>query len=144
MVSSGAVLSLFAQLNLIPMPRDMKVSEGECRTSVAPKVEAVAAIPPEGYELSITPDGVTIRHSDDAGLFYARMTLKQLREGAPLGREGEVQGVPVPGDQGLAQVQVARRPSRRGAAFLRQICGKTHSGGDVLVQAECVSLASYG
>ena len=42
MISSGAVLSLFAQLNLIPMPRDMKVSEGECRTSVAPKAEIVA------------------------------------------------------------------------------------------------------
>lgn len=79
MVSSGAVLSLFAQLNLIPMPRDMKVSEGECRTSVAPKAEIVATIPPEGYELSITPDGVTIRHSDDAGLFYAQMTLRELR-----------------------------------------------------------------
>lgn len=34
MVSSGAVLSLFAQLNLIPMPRDMKVSEGECRANI--------------------------------------------------------------------------------------------------------------
>ena len=70
------------QLELVPMPREVKVSDGECRAVDAPKAEVVATIPPEGYELSITPDGVTIRHSDDAGLFYAQMTLKQLREGA--------------------------------------------------------------
>ena len=70
-VASGVALTLFAKLDLIPMPCEVKVSGGECRKSDAPKVETVATIPPEGYELSVTPDGVTIRHSDDAGLFYA-------------------------------------------------------------------------
>ncbi len=70
------------QLELVPMPREVKVSDGECRAVDATKAEVVATIPPEGYELSITPDGVTIRHSDDAGLFYAQMTLKQLLDGA--------------------------------------------------------------
>ena len=68
-VASGAALTLLAKLELVPMPREVKVSDGECRKSDAPKAEAVAMIPPEGYELSIMPDGVTIRHSDDAGLF---------------------------------------------------------------------------
>ena len=81
-VASGVALTLFAKLDLIPMPREVKVSDGECRAVDAPRVEIAATIPPEGYELSITPDGVTIRHSDDAGLFYAQMTLKQLLDGA--------------------------------------------------------------
>lgn len=82
MVASGAAMSLSAKRDLIPMPREVKVSGGECRAIDGPRVEIAATIPPEGYELSITPDGVTIRYSDDAGLFYARITLKQLREGA--------------------------------------------------------------
>lgn len=82
MVASGAAMSLSAKLDLIPMPREVKTLDGECRAFDGPRVEIAATIPPEGYELSITPDGVTIRHSDDAGLFYAKMTLKQLREGA--------------------------------------------------------------
>ena len=69
-------------VSLIPMPHELRATGGECRKPDAPKVEAVATIPPEGYELSIAPDGVTIRHSDDAGLFYAQMTLKQLLDGA--------------------------------------------------------------
>ena len=66
---------------LIPMPREMNLTGGSVAFAAAnlPKVEIVASIPPEGYELSITKDGVTIRHSDDAGLFYAKMTLAQLR-----------------------------------------------------------------
>ena len=77
-VASGVVLTLFAKLDLIPMPREVNVTGGACRKPDAPKAEVGATIPSEGYELSITPDGVTIRHSDDAGLFYAKMTLEQL------------------------------------------------------------------
>jgi len=37
---------------------------------------------PEGYILEVDgKNGVFIRHADDAGLFYARMTLRQLRQG---------------------------------------------------------------
>ena len=65
---------------LIPAPREMTMTGGEVlAASAAPKTEVVKSIPPEGYELSITTNGVTIRHSDDAGLFYAKMTLAQLR-----------------------------------------------------------------
>ena len=64
---------------LIPAPQEVSWREGECRAKGEPKVERVASIPPEGYELLVTKDGVTIRSSDDAGAFYAKMTLAQLR-----------------------------------------------------------------
>ena len=65
---------------IVPAPREMSVTGGECRMSGEPKVETVAGIPPEGYELSVTKDGVTIRSSDAAGAFYARMTLAQIEQ----------------------------------------------------------------
>ena len=83
---ANATLTIVADASvqaLIPMPREMKLTGGSVALAAAnsPKVEVVASIPPEGYELSITKDGVTIRHSDDAGLFYAKMTLRQLTDG---------------------------------------------------------------
>ncbi|MBR0067452.1 MAG: beta-N-acetylhexosaminidase [Kiritimatiellae bacterium] len=71
------------KLAIIPAPQKMSVTGGECRLKGAPKVENVASIPPEGYELSITKGGVTIRCSDDAGAFYARMTLAQIEKVDP-------------------------------------------------------------
>ena len=51
---------------LIPAPREMTMTGGEVlAASAAPKTEVVKSIPPEGYELSITTNGVSIRHSDD-------------------------------------------------------------------------------
>ena len=71
------------KLAIIPAPQKMTVTGGECHTKAEPKVEKVASIPPEGYELSITKDGVTIRSSDDAGAFYAKMTLAQIEKVDP-------------------------------------------------------------
>ena len=82
LLSFVAVEATFAAVPaLIPIPREMKLTGGSVTFAAtnSPKIEVVASIPPEGYELSITKDGVTIRHSDDAGLFYAKMTLGQLR-----------------------------------------------------------------
>ena len=64
---------------LIPAPREIVLTGGMCASAAKPKVERVAGIPAEGYELSVKPDGVTIRTSDDAGEFYALQTLEQLR-----------------------------------------------------------------
>jgi hexosaminidase len=64
--------------SIIPAPQELKWQEGVCSFVGSPKVETVASIPPEGYELSVRPDGVTIRSSDAAGAFYARKTLEQL------------------------------------------------------------------
>ena len=76
-----AASAAFAAPMLIPAPREMSVTGGSIALAAVskPKVEVVASIPPEGYELSITTNGVSIRHSDDAGLFYAKVTLAQLR-----------------------------------------------------------------
>ena len=63
---------------IIPAPQDISWREGECHLIGEPKVETVANISPEGYELSVRPDGVTIRSSDAAGAFYAKMTLAQI------------------------------------------------------------------
>ena len=68
-----------ARLAIVPAPQEISVTGGECAAKCKPKFEQVASIPPEGYELSITKGGVTIRCSDDAGAFYAKMTLAQLR-----------------------------------------------------------------
>ena len=60
---------------IIPAPREMRVMGGEYWAKKPPKMEKVDGIPPEGYELSIRPDGMTIHYSDDAGAYYAKMTL---------------------------------------------------------------------
>ncbi len=74
----GAFAAMPQTATIIPAPREMKVTGGEYFVKGKPKIEKVAGIPPEGYELSIRPDGMTIRHSDDAGLFYARTTLLHM------------------------------------------------------------------
>ena len=66
---------------LIPAPREMRVTGGEYWAKKPPKMEKVDGIPPEGYELSIRPDGMTIRYSDDAGAYYANMTLFHMGRG---------------------------------------------------------------
>lgn len=71
------------KLAIIPAPQKMSVTGGECRLKGAPKVEKVESISPEGYELSITKEGATIRCSDDAGAFYAKMTLAQIEKVDP-------------------------------------------------------------
>ncbi|MBQ4199586.1 MAG: family 20 glycosylhydrolase [Kiritimatiellae bacterium] len=72
-------------LCIIPAPQSAVRTVGDCRLSGEPKVETVASIPPEGYELSVRPDGVTIRSADAAGAFYARMTLSQIEKASGKG-----------------------------------------------------------
>jgi hexosaminidase len=67
-------------LALVPMPREITLTKGSCPAAAKPKVEKVAGIAKEGYELSVTPKGVTIRASGDAGVFYAQQTLAQLAD----------------------------------------------------------------
>ena len=67
---------------IIPAPRKMALGEGEfvCKGDAAAqaKFETDAAIPKEGYRLSVAKDGIKVVFSDDAGRFYALETLKQL------------------------------------------------------------------
>ena len=64
---------------IVPAPVKMAVTGGECSAKAEPKFVTVSSIPPEGYELSVKKDGVTIRSSGAAGAFYAKMTLAQLK-----------------------------------------------------------------
>ena len=77
---------LAVALALVPAPKEQVWREGTC-AYVEADVRYVrdATLPPEGYRLEITTGGVTVTSADDAGAFYARKTLKQLKAGgAPL------------------------------------------------------------
>jgi len=57
---------------LVPMPREIDATGGECVLTRPPVIEVDGSVPAEGYRLSVTPDGVTIRHSDAAGLIVTQ------------------------------------------------------------------------
>ena len=67
-------------LALVPAPKDQVSRDGTCAVAEA-NVRYVrdATLPPEGYRLDSTTGGVTVASADDAGAFYARKTLGQLR-----------------------------------------------------------------
>ena len=76
--AQGANVAMPKNLLLIPAPREMSVNGGEYLAKEKPRTERLASIPPEGYELSITTNGIAIRHSDEAGAYYANVTLSHL------------------------------------------------------------------
>ena len=70
---------MIATVALVPAPREQVWREGACAFAEKDvRYVRDAALPPEGYRLDVTPDGVTVASADDAGAFYARKTLKQL------------------------------------------------------------------
>lgn len=93
---------LLTTLALVPAPQEVQVGAGTCRVAItlpcskrdwddfdvktacldALKVMPTtdASLPPEGYRLKVTADGVEIAAADEAGAFYARQTLQQLTE----------------------------------------------------------------
>lgn len=72
-----AVRTGFGALTLVPQPREIAVQGGHTdRTNVTVIVDR--AVPPEGYRMKVSADGVEIASSDAAGAFYARQTLLQL------------------------------------------------------------------
>ena len=79
-----AAASASAALQIVPAPR--KVVEGEgvfiCKGDAASAMsfKTDPAIPNEGYRLSVTKDGIAVAASDDAGRYYALVTLTQLAE----------------------------------------------------------------
>jgi len=76
--------AVWARPTLVPYPQKVVEKEGACLLATNFIVEADvkwqkdAAIPAEGYKLSVTPSGATVWSSGDAGAFYAFQTLKQL------------------------------------------------------------------
>ena len=92
-----------SELNLIPLPRDVRVGTGTCKglegfsaaadqslVSELVRTAANAGLAieikrdpslsggPEAYKLSVRTDGVTITGATPAGVFYAAQTLRQL------------------------------------------------------------------
>jgi hypothetical protein len=64
-------------MNLIPVPRTLELT-GATVPNRAPARRPDPALPPQGYELHITPEGVELAAADDAGFFYGELTLAQL------------------------------------------------------------------
>ena len=83
--ASVAALDLFA-FGLIPQPQQMKRGGGEFETQASTVEDAAKSslferdvtIQPEGYAVSVTEKGITVRCSDEPGAFYAVKTLEQL------------------------------------------------------------------
>ncbi|MBR2730494.1 MAG: beta-N-acetylhexosaminidase [Clostridia bacterium] len=67
---------------LLPCPRKLRRISGASRLDEATPVatQRSAALPPEGYALTLENDRVQITAADDAGEFYARQTLRQMIE----------------------------------------------------------------
>ena len=132
-----------ADLALIPAPREMTVTGGACPCATAPKVEVVASIPPEGYELSVRRDGVTIRHSDEAGLFYAKTTLAQLRNRGGAGFRATAQATdgqkPVPAE--IPCVEIKDAPAFKWRGLMLDEC--RHFFGKETVKGILDLMAAY-
>lgn len=83
MTGSGAPGGGGLGKRLLPCPRRLDLSANLEVPAVgaerAPRTVSDPSIPPQGYRISIDPDGeVTIGASEPSGLFYGRATLDQL------------------------------------------------------------------
>ena len=71
---------------LLPQPKQAIYTEGVCEVGKAEMVvRPDANMVAEGYRMIITPSTITIEASDEAGVFYAKQTLKQWGEVVPCG-----------------------------------------------------------
>ena len=68
---------------MIPLPVHVQLTDGVAGGEVTHVVDP--ALPPEGYAIQLTANGILIRSADDAGEFYARLTLEQLGSRPPTG-----------------------------------------------------------
>jgi hypothetical protein len=71
-------------LILLPVPRSQTRFDSICRNlQINCKILPGEIKHPEGYVLNITPQNISITAHDEAGLFYAEQTLKQIRMQSP-------------------------------------------------------------
>ena len=87
---------------LFPAPQRVEAAEGTAPADAAPqeRVDPDAVERPEGCRITIRPDGVGLVGHDEAGLFYGRETLRQLRlagESIPCGVIEDHPDLPVRG-----------------------------------------------
>ena len=66
--------------SIIPAPSKLEPRHGEFSFKGEPKVKYIddATVAPEGYILDITPKGIEVTASTEAGKFYAMQTIMQL------------------------------------------------------------------
>jgi hexosaminidase len=68
-------------LILLPTPRNLKFSEGACdaSTAITSVIDPQSMPRQQSYRLTIAPRFIRIVASDLAGMFYAEMTLRQIK-----------------------------------------------------------------
>ena len=72
---------------LLPQPKKVEYAEGVCEVAKAEIISCTDAnMVKEGYTIIISPDTIRIEASDEAGVFYAKQTLKQWGDTIPCGR----------------------------------------------------------
>ena len=72
---------------LLPQPKQMTYADGVCHVAKAEIIlRTDANMVKEGYTMIISPDTIRIEASDEAGVFYAKQTLKQWGDTIPCGR----------------------------------------------------------
>ena len=72
---------------LLPQPKQMTYADGVCEVAKAEIISCTDAnMVKEGYTMIISPDTIRIEASDEAGVFYAKQTLKQWGDTIPCGR----------------------------------------------------------
>ena len=80
---------------LLPQPKQMTYSEGVCEVAKAEIISRTDAnMVKEGYTMIISPDTIRIEASDEAGVFYAKQTLKQWGDTIPCGRVTDYPDLP--------------------------------------------------
>lgn len=69
-----------AHYNVIPLPNHIEYTQGTTSRLDIVAQRQSSALPPSGYSLTLTPEGVSIVYGDKAGLDYALVTVEQLKD----------------------------------------------------------------
>ena len=81
-IAGALTLSAGAAINVIPKPAFVQENEGSYTVEgrIVDNVRFIheARIPAESYRLVVSPTGIVVMGSDEAGKFYAMQTLRQL------------------------------------------------------------------
>ena len=67
---------------VIPVPAEVKINEGTYKITGKPEIKTVKVKNleegNEGYQMKVTPKGITIKAASEVGFFYAEQTLRQM------------------------------------------------------------------
>lgn len=83
------IFILAAVIGVIPRPVEMQVEEGSafaCGFTTLYRIVEDSGIPAEGYTIDATGHVIVVEASTEAGLFYAKQTINQLRQGCRIPR----------------------------------------------------------